>query len=48
MILFGKLGLAEKSEINLLKILFSKIEYDDENEGLSFIDISSYSIDATK
>ena len=48
MILFYELGLAEKATINPLKILHSKLEYVDRNEGVCFIGISNYSLDATK
>ena len=48
MILFDELGLAEKSESNPLKALHSKLEYDGNKEGVSFIGISNYSLDAAK
>jgi len=48
MILFDELGLAEKSETNPLKVLHSKLEYAGKNEGVSFIGISNYSLDAAK
>jgi len=48
MILFDELGFAEKSETNPLKVLHSKLEYGGNNEGISFIGISNYSLDAVK
>jgi len=48
MILFDELGLAEKSESNPLKVLHSKLEYSGSKEGVSFIGISNYSLDAAK
>jgi len=48
MILFDELGLAEKSPSNPLKVLHSKLEYDGKNEGVCFIGISNYSLDAAK
>ena len=48
MILFDELGLAEKSETNPLKVLHSKLEYTGKEEGVSFIGISNYSLDAAK
>jgi len=48
MILFDELGLAEKSPTNPLKVLHHKLEYDGKNEGVCFIGISNYSLDAAK
>ena len=48
MILFDELGLAEKAPTNPLKVLHSKLEYDGKNEGVCFIGISNYSLDAAK
>ena len=48
MILFDELGLAEKSESHPLKVLHSKLEYDGKSEGVCFIGISNYSLDAAK
>ena len=48
LILFDELGLAEKSESNPLKVLHSKLEYKDKYDGVSFIGISNYSLDASK
>ena len=48
MILFDELGLAEKSESNPLKALHSKLEYAGNEDGVSFIGISNYSLDAAK
>ncbi len=48
MILFDELGLAEKAPTNLLKVLHNKLEYDGKNEGVCFIGISNYSLDAAK
>ena len=38
MILFDKLGLAEKSKYNPLKFLHSKLKYDGNKESASFVD----------
>ena len=46
MILFDELGLAD--EHNALKVLHSKLEYDGKEEGVSFVGISNYSLDAAK
>ena len=48
MILFDELGLAEKSKTNPLKVLHSKLEYAGKKEGVSFVGISNYSLDAAK
>ena len=48
MALFDELGLAERSESNPLKVLHSKLEYDGKEEGISFVGISNYSLDAAK
>ena len=48
MILFDELGLAERSKSNPLKILHSKLEYTGKEEGISFIGISNYTLDAAK
>ena len=48
MILFDELGLAEKASTNPLKVLHSKLEYDGKSEGVCFIGISNYSLDAAK
>ena len=48
MILFDELGLAEISESNPLKVLHSKLEYAGKEEGVSFVGISNYSLDAAK
>ena len=48
MILFDELGLAEKSHSNPLKVLHSKLEYGGKTEGICFIGISNYSLDAAK
>ena len=48
MILFDELGLAEKAPTNPLKVLHNKLEYDGKNEGVCFIGISNYSLDAAK
>ena len=45
MILFDHLGLAEKSETNPLKILYSKLDYNDKNKDISFIGISNCTLD---
>ena len=48
MILFDELGLAEHSKSNPLKVLHSKLEYSSKEEGVSFVGISNYSLDAAK
>ena len=48
MILFDKLGLAEKAPTNPLKVIHSKLEYDGKTGGTCFIGISNYSLDAAK
>jgi len=48
MILFDELGLAENSKSNPLKVLHSKLEYSGKDEGVSFVGISNYSLDAAK
>ena len=48
MILFDELGLCEKSESNPLKVLHSKLEYGGKEEGVSFVGISNYTLDAAK
>ena len=48
MILFDELGLAEKSQSNPLKVLHNKLEYNGKNEGVCFIGISNYTLDAAK
>ena len=48
MVLFDELGLAERSKSNPLKVLHSKLEYSGKEEGVSFVGISNYSLDAAK
>ena len=48
MILFDELGLAERSKSNPLKVLHSKLEYDGNQNGVSFVGISNWSLDAAK
>ena len=48
MILFDELGLAERSPFNPLKVLHHKLEYDGKTEGVCFVGISNYSLDAAK
>ena len=48
MILSDELGLAEKSESNPLKVLYEELDYRGKEEGVSFIGISNYSLEATK
>ena len=48
MILFDELGLAERSKSNPLKVLHSKLEYSGKEEGISFVGISNYTLDAAK
>ena len=48
MVLFDELGLAESSKSNPLKVLYKKLEYTGKEEGVSFVAISNYSLEATK
>ena len=48
MILFDRLEIAEKSKNNPLKLLHSNLEYSGKEEGLSFVGLSNYSLDAIK
>jgi MoxR-like ATPase len=48
MVLFDELGLAERSESNPLKVLHEKLEYAGKDEGVSFVGISNYTLDAAK
>ena len=48
MALFDELGLAERSESNPLKVLHHRLEYTGKDEGISFVGISNYSLDAAK
>jgi len=48
MVLFDELGLAERSKSNPLKVLHEKLEYTGKEEGVSFVGISNYSLDAAK
>ena len=48
MALFDELGLAEKSENKPLKVLHSLLEYEGKKEGVSFVGISNYTLDAAK
>ena len=48
MVLFDELGLAERSESNPLKVLHEKLEYTGKKDGVSFVGISNYSLDAAK
>ena len=48
LILFDELGLADQSKTNPLKVLHSKLEYEGKKEGICFIGISNYSLDAAK
>ena len=47
-ILFDEMGLCERSKNNPLKILHSNLEYAGKKEGVSFIGISNYILDAAK
>ena len=47
-ILFDNLDLAERAPDNPLEILKYKLEYDGKKEGICFIGISNYSLDAAK
>jgi len=48
MVLFDELGLAEASESNPLKVLHSRLDYTGKDEGVSFVGISNYTLDAAK
>ena len=48
MILFDKLGLAQKSSTNPLKVLHCKLEYAGKSEGESFVGISNNFLDPSK
>ena len=48
MILFDEMGLAELSASNPLKVLHSKLEYGGKEDGVSFVGISNYTLDAAK
>ena len=48
MVLFDELGLAERSTSNPLKVLHEKLEYSGKKEGVSFVGISNYTLDAAK
>ena len=48
MILFEELWLAERSKYNPLNVLYSKLEYDRTDEGISFIEISNWALDTVK
>ena len=48
MVLFDELGLAERSESNPLKVLHSRLDYAGKEEGVSFVGISNYTLDAAK
>ena len=48
MISFDELGWAEKSQKNPLKVLHHRLEYDGKTEGVYFVGISNYSLDAAK
>ena len=45
-IFFDELGLADKSKTNPLNLLYSKLEYPNKNEGISFIGTSNYILSA--
>ena len=48
MLLFDELGLAEKSKSNPLKVLHSKLEYRENQNNISFIGISNWTLDSAK
>ncbi len=48
LILFDELGLAERSKTNPLKALHPKLEYKGKADGISFVGISNYTLDAAK
>ena len=48
MISFDELRLAEKSPKNPLKVLHHRLEYDGKTEGVYFVGISNYPLDAAK
>ena len=45
---FDELGLAERAKTNPLKALHSKLEYKGKADGISFVGISNYTLDAAK
>jgi len=47
-IYFDEMGLAEISNNNPLKVIHSELEYDDNDEKVSFIGISNWPLDASK
>ena len=48
MIYFDEMGLAEISPNNPLKVIHSQLEYEKEDEKLSFVGISNWTLDASK
>jgi hypothetical protein len=48
MISFDELRLAEKSPKNPLKVLHHRLKYDGKTEGVYFVGIGNYSLDAAK
>ena len=48
MILFDELGLAERSKFNPLKALHCQLELDGNKNGISFVGISNWTLDAAK
>jgi len=48
MILFDELGLAERSKNNPLKALHSHLDFEGKEEGISFVGISNWTLDAAK
>ena len=48
LLFFDEMGLAEISDNNPLKILHSKLEYEDEAHKVSFVGVSNWSLDASK
>jgi len=48
MILFDELGLAERSKYNPLKVLHQYFDYDGSKQGVSFVGISNWTLDAAK
>ena len=48
LLLFDELGLAERANTNPLKVLHSKLEYKGKADGISFVGISNYTLDAAK
>ena len=48
MVYFDKMGLAEISKNNPLKVIHSQLEYDDNKDKVAFVGISNWTLDASK